>query len=205
MAESDSDVVGSKKEAAMKDLFRGELVRFTLEEPEARAKAKVRWQRDTEFNRLADSDPSQLSSEKKIKEWFEKQSEDGFNPERYSFSVRTLDEDQYIGFLGLWVNLIHSEAWVGLGIGEREFWSKGYGSDMMKLCQQYVFAELGLQRLSLGLHEYNPRALRSYEKCGFRLEGRTRKDIMREGRRTDTLWMGILRDEWLQMQQGENE
>lgn len=181
----------------MKELFRGELVRFTFEEPDVRAKAEVRWQRDTEFVRLADSDPSQLSSEKKIKEWFDKQAEDGPRPERYSFSVRTLDEDKHIGFLGLWVDLIHSEAWVGLAIGEREFWSKGYGSDMMKLCLQYVFLELGLERLSLGLHEYNPRALRSYEKCGFRLEGRTRKDVMREGRRTDTLWMGILREEWL--------
>jgi RimJ/RimL family protein N-acetyltransferase len=186
----------------MKDLFRGELVRFTFEEPETRAKAEARWQRDSEYVRLADSDPLQLSSEKKIKEWFDKQAEDGPKPERYSFSVRTLDEDRYIGFLGLGVDLIHSEAWVGLGIGEREFWSKGYGTDMMKLCLRYVFTELGIERLSLGLHEYNPRALRSYEKCGFRLEGRTRKDVLREGRRTDTLWMGILREEWLQMQNG---
>jgi len=75
---------------------------------------------------------------------------------------------------------------------------------MMKLCQQYVFAELGLARLSLGLHEYNRRALRSYEKCGFRLEGRTRQDLVREGHRYDSLWMGILREEWQQMQMGEN-
>ncbi|RPI47357.1 MAG: N-acetyltransferase, partial [Chloroflexi bacterium] len=162
----------------MKDLFRGELVRFTLEEPETYAKADVRWQRDSEFHRLLDNNPAQFNSEKKIKEWFEKQSENGFKPEQYSFSVRTLDEDKFIGFLGLWVDLIHSEAWVGLGIGEREFWSKGYGTDMMKLCIQYVFAELGLARLSLGLLEYNPRALRSYEKAGFRLEGRTRQDLL---------------------------
>ena len=69
----------------MKDLFRGELVRFTLEEPEVRAKAEVHWQRDTEFIRLADSDPSQFSSEKKIKEWFEKQAENGFEPQRVFF------------------------------------------------------------------------------------------------------------------------
>jgi RimJ/RimL family protein N-acetyltransferase len=43
------------------------------------------------------------------------------------------------------------------------------------------------------------RALKSYDKVGFRLEGRTRKDVLREGRRTDTFWMGILRDEWLQL------
>lgn len=187
----------------MKDLFRGELVRFTFEEPETRAKADVRWQRDTELHRLLDSEPTRLNSEKKIKEWSEKQAEEGFKPERYSFSVRTVDEDKHIGFLSLWVDLIHSVAWVGLGIGEREFWSKGYGTDMMKLGLQYAFTELCVERVSLGLHEYNPRALRSYEKCGFRLEGRTRQDVMREGRRTDTLWMGILREEWLQMQSGE--
>jgi hypothetical protein len=44
----------------MKDLFRGELVRITFEEPDAQAKAEVRWQRDSEFVRLADSDPIQL-------------------------------------------------------------------------------------------------------------------------------------------------
>lgn len=188
----------------MRDLFRGQLVRFTLEEPEIHAKAEVRWQRDSEFHRLADGDPAIMHSEKAIKEWFEKRTE-SLPPERYSFSVRTLAEDKFIGFLGMWVNLIHSEAWVGIGIGEREFWSKGYGTDMMRLCLQYAFMELCVARVSLGLHEYNPRALKSYEKCGFGFEGRTRKDILREGRRTDTLWMGILREEWLQMQNGENK
>ena len=186
----------------MRDLFRGELVRFTLEEPERRARAEVRWQRDSELHRLADSDPIQIFSEKRIKDWFDKQAEGGFKPERYFFSVRTLAEETFIGFLSIWVNLVHREAWVGLGIGERGFWSRGYGTDMMRLCQQYVFSELGMERLSLGLHEYNPRALRSYEKCGFRLEGRTRQDLMREGRRYDSLWMGILREEWLQRQNG---
>ena len=189
----------------MKDLFRGELVRLTLVEPEEGAKASALWQRDTEFQRLLDNSPARSNSEKKIKEWFEKDAENGFKPERYGFSVRTLADDRHIGFLGLWVDLIHSEAWVGLGIGEREFWSKGYGTDMMKLCQQYVFNELSLERLSLGLFEYNPRALRSYEKCGFRLEGRTRKDTLREGTRADSLWMGILREEWMQLQEGEGK
>ena len=187
----------------MRDLFRGKLVRFTLEEPETYAKAEARWQRDSELHRLMDNNPMRINSEKRIKEWFEKRSENGSKPDRYSFSVRTLEEDQFIGFLGIWVDLIHSEAWVGLGIGEREFWSKGYGTDMMKLCMQYVFTELCLERLSLGLHEYNPRALKSYEKCGFRFEGRTRQDMLREGKRYDSFWMGILREEWLQMQNGD--
>lgn len=187
----------------MRDLFRGELVRLTHDEPEARAKSQVRWQRDTEFHRLADSDPAELVSEKRIKEWIEKRLEDGLKPERYYFNIHTLDEDRLIGFLSLWMDLIHGEVWVGVGIGEREFWGKGYGTDAMKLCVQYAFTELNANRVSLGLHDYNPRALRAYKKAGFRLEGRTRQDMLREGRRSDSLWMGILREEWLQMQNGE--
>lgn len=186
----------------MKDLFRGELVRLTMEEPDVRTKLDARWQRDSEFNRLADNEAHSMLSEKKIKEWLEKRIEQGFKPDRYPFSIRALTDDRLIGFVGLWLNLIHSEAWVGIGIGEREYWGKGYGTDAMKLVVQYAFMELGLQRVSLGLHEYNARALKSYEKVGFWLEGCTRKDVLREGRRTDTLWMGILRDEWLQLQNG---
>jgi RimJ/RimL family protein N-acetyltransferase len=186
----------------MKDLFRGELVRLTAEEPEFRAKQEARWARDTEFHRLADTNPAQLYSDKKIKEWIEKNVERGFKAERYSFSIRGLDDDQLIGFLSLWLNLIHSEVWVGIGIGERERWGKGHGTDAMKLCLQYAFMELGAQRVSLGLHEYNLRALKSYQKAGFRPEGRTRQDLMREGRRFDSLWMGILREEWMRMQNG---
>jgi RimJ/RimL family protein N-acetyltransferase len=184
----------------MKDLFRGEFVRLTAEEPEFRAGQEARWARDTEFHRLVDADPAQLYSEKKVKEWIEKGVGEGFKPQRYFFSIRVLDDDKLIGFLGLWLNLIHSEVWVGIGIGDREYWSRGYGTDTMKLCLQYAFMELGAERVSLGLHEYNPRALRTYEKAGFRLEGRTRQDVQREGRRYDSLWMGVLREEWIQMQ-----
>jgi len=189
----------------MKDIFRGELVRITTEEPEARAKAEVRWQGDTEFHRLAGAEPAMMESEKKLKERFEKQSEDGFTPKRYSFFARTLNDDKLIGYFGLFVDPFHGEAWTWIAIGEREYWGKGYGTDMMKLCLRYAFTELNVHRVSLGVHEYNPRALRSYEKAGFQLEGRTRKDIFREGRHFDSLWMGILRDEWLQMQNGDQQ
>ena len=187
----------------MRDLFRGELVRFTSEEPGALAKSEVRWQRDSEFHRLADIDPAILFSETRIRQWQEEKLEKGFHPKRYPFSVRTLAEDKLIGFIGLWVDLTHSEAWIGVGIGERDFWGKGYGTDMMKLALQYAFVELNMYRVSLGLHEYNPRALRSYEKVGFRMEGRTREDACHEGVFTDGLWMGILREEWLAMQNGD--
>jgi len=188
----------------MKNLYRGELVRITSEDYETLAKVESRWSNDSEYNRLASMRPSRPFSEKSMKDWYEKKNEHGPKPQDYFFSVRTLEEDKLIGYFSLFrVDLIHSEAWVGIGIGERDFWGKGYGTDMMKLCLQYAFNELNMHRVSLGVFAYNQRALRAYEKVGFRMEGRTRKDTLREGQRADGLWMGILREEWEQMQNGD--
>lgn len=186
----------------MKDLFRGELIRLSAEEPEFQAKQEALWRRDSEFHRLADADPASVISVKKFQTWLEKNIEE-VKPERYPFGIRALAEDKLIGFMGLWLSLIHSEVWVGIAIGDRDYWGKGYGTEAMKLGVQYAFLELGVQRVSLGVHAYNPRAQKSYEKVGFRLEGRTRLDMLREGRRTDSLWMGILRDEWFEAHGGE--
>jgi RimJ/RimL family protein N-acetyltransferase len=186
----------------MKDIYRGSLVRLSSDSPETVAKAMVKWDRDSEQHRLADSDPAQLWSEKKLKEFIEKNSEG--NAQSFRFSIHTLAEDRLIGGLGLWVNTwTHADAWLGISIGERDYWSRGYGTDAMRLAIQYAFVELNLRRVSLGLHAYNERALKTYQKVGFQLEGRSRGEGLRDGVRFDTLWMGILREEWLALQEAK--
>jgi RimJ/RimL family protein N-acetyltransferase len=63
---------------------------------------------------------------------------------------------------------------------------------------RYAFMEVNLRRVTLTVFEYNPRAIRSYEKAGFRHEGRLRKLLHRDGNRYDELFMGVLREEWLE-------
>lgn len=180
----------------MKDIYRGELVRLAMESTDDWAKALARWERDTEYHRLADSEPASLWSEKKHKEWIEKRLDRDPN-EFFPFSIRTLAEDRLIGEITLSVNWVDSNAWVGIIIGERDCWGKGYGTDAMRVLLAYAFTELNLFRVTLGVHAYNPRAIRSYEKAGFKIEGVMRGETFREGRRTDGLYMGILREEWL--------
>ena len=88
---------------------------------------------------------------------------------------------------------------VGLGIGETEYWSKGYGTDVMNVLLRFAFTEVNLQRLTLTVFEYNTRAIRSYEKAGFHHEGRKHLALHREGKRWNELYMGILRQEWLEL------
>jgi RimJ/RimL family protein N-acetyltransferase len=142
-----------------------------------------------------------LWSEKKNQEWQEKNDE---NPGRgkFFFQVRRLEDDRLLGFVELgeldWTN---SEAWVGIGLGERDAWGRGYGTDAMRLMLRYAFTELNLHRVSLNVFSYNPRAIRSYEKAGFRVEGCIRQAMQREGRRWDYVYMGLLRSEWEALQE----
>lgn len=180
----------------MDDIFRGDLVRLSGDDPQTIAEAFSRWNRDSEYARLLDDEPPRLRSVQSIKEWLEKEFEKG-EEMRYFFTIRTLADDQLIGFIGLFaIDWNHGNAWVGIGLGERNYWGNGYGTDAMQVILRYAFRELNLHRVSLDVFEYNPRALHSYEKAGFKIEGRRRKIVQRDGTRYDMIFMGILREEW---------
>jgi RimJ/RimL family protein N-acetyltransferase len=179
------------------DLLRGELVRLTAENPEVMARNFSRWNQDTGWVRFLDSDPSRLLSEKKWKEWLEKDLEKKTIDELF-FAIRVQQSDAVIGFIGLFdLYLQHGDTLVAIALGEREYWGKGYGTDAMRIMLRYAFRELNLRRVGLIVFEYNPRAIRSYEKVGFILEGHVRGALLRDGKRWDYQYMGILRDEWL--------
>ena len=182
----------------MKDIFTGKLVRLSAFDPEEMSKAMPRWNRNSEYFRLLNSSGQPIQSSKAALKWMEKDVAE-ISPGSYFFSIRALADDMLLGELELdVVNWSAGDSFVGLGIGEAEHWGKGYGTDVMKVLLRFAFAEVNLRRVTLSVFEYNPRAIRSYEKAGFRHEGRARKVLNKEGKRWDVLFMGILREEWMQ-------
>lgn len=87
-------------------------------------------------------------------------------------------------------------AGLGIMIGEKSYWSNGYGTDAIITLLRFAFAEMNLNRVSLHVFEFNERAIACYEKCGFREEARLRENYYGEGRYWDVFVMGILRDEF---------
>jgi RimJ/RimL family protein N-acetyltransferase len=85
---------------------------------------------------------------------------------------------------------------LGIVIGDKEYWSKGYGADAMRTFLRFGFEEMNLHRIELTVHERNERARACYRKCGFVEEARLRQHRYGAGAYGDTLWMGILREEW---------
>ena len=187
----------------MNDILKGELVRLSAFDPEEVGRAGSRWSLNSEYRRLFDVEAMHLRSTRNVTQLIEKEIEES-SPAAHFFSMRTLADDKLIGEVYLDVyNWSGRDAFVGIGIGEREYWSKGYGTDAMSILLRFAFTEVNLRRVTLTVFEYNPRAIRSYEKAGFRYEGRQQQFLSREGRRWDMLYMGILREEWMNLQEKE--
>src|SRR6267378_3834328 len=65
---------------------------------------------------------------------------------------------------------------LGIALGRRDCWGKGFGTDAVRTLCRWGFAELNLHRVHLKVYEDNPRGIACYEKVGFRQEGRLRHD-----------------------------
>ena len=178
----------------LSNLFRGRLVRLACQDVDKDAASWARWSTDSELLRLRNGDPARPRTAKYY------QDEEARRPvtgSRFAFDIRLLEAGRLIGFTSLWVaNWANAEGWVGIFIGERTDWGQGYGTDAMRVLLRYAFAELNLARVSLATFATNTRAIRSYQKAGFSLEGAPREVVQRDGRRSDDAIMGILRDEW---------
>ncbi|HEX2696985.1 MAG TPA: GNAT family protein [Anaerolineales bacterium] len=98
------------------------------------------------------------------------------------------------GFFNLeWTN---RAAELGIMIGDKSVWNKGYGTETMQLLLQHGFETLNLNRIYLRVYSTNPRARRAYEKAGFVLEGTLREAVYKQGKYADDYIMSVLRSEW---------
>jgi len=88
----------------------------------------------------------------------------------------------------------------GIAIGEKDYWSKGYGTEACRLLVRYGFEQLNLHRINSGVISFNERSLRMHRKVGFKEEGRQREGIYKNGRFHDHVNFGLLRSEWQTMQ-----
>lgn len=100
-----------------------------------------------------------------------------------------------------WVDLknidtFNKQAELGITIGNKDFWGKGYGAAAMKAMLLWGFQELSLHKIWLRVDIDNLQAIKSYKKSGFIEEGILREDRKRGNGFVDRLRMSILRSEF---------
>ncbi len=149
---------------------------------------------DPEVKRLLHPGIPYLYTLEDEQKWFEGISG---GKDEYSFAITTLEDGKYIGGCGVnsidWKN---SVAVVGIFIGDKDYWGKSYGTDAMKVFIKFIFEQMNINKIKLHTFSFNKRAIKSYEKCGFKIEGILRKEVFRDGEYHDDIVMGILRDEY---------
>ena len=154
----------------------------------------VRWLNDAETTSYLNmrAPMSEAMEEKWFEGMVERQGKD-----HYHYVICLLKNDQPIGSLSLFaVDYVNGNAGIGISIGEKSLWGKGYGTDAMNALLDFGFGMLRLERMWLEVYVFNKRARRSYDKSGFVLEGVERNGVFKQGRYLDVEVMSILRDEW---------
>lgn len=155
----------------------------------------VSWLNDPEvYRHLLLAYPLSNASEER---WFESMLERGPAEQVLVIEARTEDAFTPIGntsFMRLdWVN---RNAEIGIFIGEKDQWNKGYGREAMMLMLRHGFNNMNLHRIYLRVHANNPGAIKAYEAAGFVHEGTLRQDVYRDGEYLDVLVMAVLKTEW---------
>lgn len=83
---------------------------------------------------------------------------------------------------------------LGITIGDKAYWGKGYGCEAVQLLVDYGFRHHNLHKIWLEVHARNERAIRAYRRCGFAEEGRLCQHVWSDGSYDDLVIMGILRE-----------
>ena len=179
----------------------GRLVRLREKQPED-APRDYEWRRDIELAAYDATRPITMS----YKTFLKTMSEELRRPSKYrrTYAIEEIEGSAHIGNVMYYgYDSLLREAELGITIGVRGYWGRGYGTDAVRTLLEYAFEELELRRMYLHTLTSNIRAQRAFENAGFRHTRQVRRDGYQFER------MEISReelDEWLEAERnGEAE
>lgn len=157
------------------------------------ARNDYRWQSDPELARLDAAPPLDCKFDEFLSEYAGELMYPPSN--RRSFAIETT-QGKHIGNCVYYnVNEDGGEAELGIMIGDRHYWNKGYGSAAVRALLTHVFRHTSLTRVHLKTLVDNARAQKCFKKCGFQPCGELERDSYR------FLLMDQTRDQWLRRHQ----
>lgn len=118
------------------------------------------------------------------------------DPNNIFLAIVLRHDDRHIGNIKLGpIDWNHRLAEVGLLIGEKDCWHKGYATEAIHLVAQYAFGPLNLHKLTAGCYDLNQGSIKAFQKAGFVIEGVRKRHFCCGGKYIDAILLGILRSE----------
>ncbi len=145
------------------------------------------WLNDSEVKKYLESPETKEISQ--IRDYIQKQKE---NPDSFFVGIFDKQTNQHIGNVKLEpIDWPTKTAVFGTLIGNKDYWGKGYGQEATALVVGYGFQQLGLKKITLGVIEYNIRAINCYKKVGFAIKEIKPQALEHGGKRYDNVMMEI--------------
>lgn len=118
------------------------------------------------------------------------------SPRDYLFGIFLVQGNEHIGNIKIGsIREPHRSADLGLIVGRRSAWGKGYGTEAIALATRHAFEQLGLNKLWAGMYAENLGSYCAFIKAGYREVGRFRQHILFNGRYIDSILVEKCRNE----------
>jgi RimJ/RimL family protein N-acetyltransferase len=123
----------------------------------------------------------------------------------HNYSIIDKNTNELIGTCGFTeLDHLNQTAEVGIFIGNKKYWNKGYGSEAITLLLDYGFKALNLHNILIRVYSFNERAKRCYEKVGFKNIGKRREALKRGNKEYDIIYLDILYNEFYEKNKNIN-
>ena len=115
----------------------------------------------------------------------------------HNYGIIDKETNKLIGNVGfVAINNMHRKAEIGIFIGNKEYWSKGYGYEALFLLIDYGYRVLNLNNIMLRVYSYNKRAIACYEKVGFKKIGEIRETHIYNLEKHNEILMDLLPEDF---------
>lgn len=117
----------------------------------------------------------------------------------FDFAIEDIKTGKFIGGCSTQnVDIKNRNCMIGIMIGDKDYWGKGYGDDALRIFIKFIFEELNMNKISLGVFSFNERAIKCYKKLGFIEEGCFKEQIFKSGKYFDEIRMAILAKDYFE-------
>jgi len=164
-------------------------------------KLLYRWENDFELMMYSRSKPLNFVSMEQLERQYDKWMKEN---KEIHFIVELIDTNEPIGTAVIrkeeWSNVKNAD--IGTYIGKKEYWGKGYGKQITVALLEMCFIFLNMERCEAWSVEYNARAHKTLETCGFKKGGVMRQTVLVNGKKWNSYHFDMLREEYTNIREG---
>ena len=152
------------------------------------------WRTDEELATLDATRPLRMAFNDFVR--YTREEIDYPSPRSRRLAIDTLDGKHIGNCMYYDIDLNRGQTELGIMIGDREYWSRGYGTDSVNTLLKHIFSSTSISRVYLHTLEWNQRARNSFAKSGFK----ELRPVRRNG--LDFIYMEVWRTEWERIANG---